>query len=150
MGWYRSRGWNANAAAAIALAKGRCARCKKRHPRLEAHHIADPFPARSIELLLRLDNVEVICALCHRRQHAPGVETTCETCGTKVRHNPAQTKRRFCSIACRDKHPDFARMADRVCAGCRKTYTPTRREQTYCGRACAAKATGEKKRRVHR
>lgn len=146
MAWYVSRGWSANAKAAVKAAGERCQICGEAAERLEAHHIADPFPQRDVELLLRIDNIRVTCALCHRRAHQPGVVTKCETCGTDVRHNPAQKKRRFCSLRCRDQHPDFGRLTERSCRGCRNTFQPKRAEQRCCGATCAAKVAGETKR----
>ena len=144
MSWYRSRGWNTNREMAVGMAKGKCQRCGKDSKRLEAHHIADPFPTRNIELLLRLDNVEVICPACHRfDHHNSGTYTICETCGTKVNHNPAQKQRRFCSIQCRDKHPDFVRMSDRTCPICNLKFTPTRQIQKCCGATCGAKLSAK-------
>lgn len=146
MGWYLSRGWKTNRDAAAKAASGVCARCGET-ARIEVHHIADPFPNRDVELLLRLDNVEVICVPCHRREHNDqGASTPCEVCSTTVKHNPSQRARRFCSITCRDKHPDFARREDRTCIICGALFYPKQAATACCSQACAAKRTAQVRR----
>ncbi len=116
--------------------------------RFEVHHQVDPFPTRDVALLLGEGNLLVWCAACHREHHhAEGITATCEVCGEVFPINPAQAKkRRFCSLACRDLHPDFAPMTPRPCANCNRQYQPTRTEQVYCSQACNAAGVGKRKR----
>lgn len=149
MGWYLSLGWTQTRAAAYQLAGGKCSRCEESTSRIEVHHIVDPFPSRSIELLLRFDNLEVVCSRCHRREHKyKGATTVCATCGAIVRHAPSKTgKRRFCSMACRDRHPDFRHGPDRICPepGCGRSFSP-HGEQVRCSIACSSAYIGRLRR----
>ena len=146
--WYLSRGWRERIRpAALKRAKRRCERCGAKPKRLEVHHKIDPFPARDVDLLTDPANLEVLCAKCHRIEHHDmGASTKCEVCGDVVKHNPYQSgKRRFCSLACRDKHPDFAALPNRLCDICEEEFHPTQKNQRMCGAECANESTARKK-----
>ncbi len=144
MSWYLSRGWGPLSERLRANAC--CEICNVRDTPLNVHHKKDPFPTRDIDLLLARGNLIVSCVTCHRRQHQRGAHTACETCGKDVRHAPSRSgKLRFCSMTCRDKHPDFARMLPRICTECGTSFQPAHPASLRCSAACAAKHVGRKK-----
>lgn len=147
MSWYLSHGWVSVREVAYERAGHKCSVCGAKG-RLEAHHVVDPYPTRDVQLLLAQGNIHVLCAGCHRRAHARHrAATPCETCGRIVAHNPSQLgKRRFCSIACRDKHPDFKRLDTRSCERCGGQFQPTYTKARFCGHTCSVAATAELKR----
>lgn len=149
-GWYGLHAWSDTRDAVLQHRGAVCARCGAVDGRFEVHHLEDPFPTRDVGLLLSSENLTVLCAACHRVHHLDqGANTVCEVCGIVVEHNPYQLgKRRFCSLACRDRHPDFApRVLDaRVCPTCEAAFTPSRPEQVHCGQVCAATSTAAKRR----
>ncbi len=138
MGWYRREGWKALSDELIAAKQ--CGRCSVPSTRYEAHHHLDPFPTRDRALVLDRANIVVLCAACHRVAHhtRPRAVTPCETCGDHVVHVLSR-KVRFCSIACRDKHPDFAARPERVCLECSATFKPSQETVVRCSTACSAK-----------
>jgi hypothetical protein len=145
--WYNSHGWQPIAAEIIRTAKHRCALCGTVADRCEVHHPIDPYPTRSIKLLLDPGNMQVLCAACHRRAHNDqGASIICETCGKLVHRTPSKAAiGRFCSLACRDKHPDFLRLPDRVCGICGITFTPIKKDQRFCSHDCCTTFTGRLK-----
>ncbi len=141
--WYQAYGW-ANLSRGIRTDVGHCEKCGQVEVALNVHHKEDPYPARSVDLLLRRDNLVVLCEACHGQAHSQKVQTACETCQTDFLH-PRSRKARFCSLACRDAHPDFAAMPPRSCGRCGRTYQPIKTGPAYCGITCSAAAVSDQK-----
>lgn len=141
--WYQSRGWPDFVKALIEKIEA-CVRCGSTE-RLTGHHLRDPFPSRDAGALLDESNVEILCSGCHTREHHDqGLTTTCETCHVVFHVRPSRL-RRFCSLTCRDKHPDFAKMKPRTCPECGATFQPKHPSSMRCSSVCAAKATARVK-----
>jgi hypothetical protein len=141
--WYNSLGWAARSRE-VRAERPTCEECGSTR-KLHVHHKRDPFPTRDAVLLLDRGNLKVLCTGCHRHAHSPPTISFCEVCGAPIRHAPSRA-RRFCSIACRDKHSDFAAMPARACIVCGKHFLTSHENQRACGLACAAKLCGITKR----
>jgi hypothetical protein len=139
MSFYLQNGWPKQAESFKA---GKvCSTCGTTEDLL-VHHRVDPFPTRSIPLLLDPSNLLVLCKPCHtRHHHSTRVEVTCEVCKV-VFTTPKRKPRKFCSITCRNK---AWAVVDHTCEGCGKSYRPDRPEARFCSLTCGAAYTARVK-----
>lgn len=99
------------------------------------------YRAIAAELDLTLDSVKSWC-----RRHPPDgkKKNGCQQCGAPLPRDSRQKSQRFCSDACRfawwAKHPVQHGKYVHTCALCGREFRNSRKEASYCGRACFSRA----------
>ena len=145
VGWYLHHGWRNFVQCLIGERGARCERCGGAH-RLTGHHVVDPFPLLSVELLLDPSNVEILCNGCHtEHHHAQRIPYTCRRCGRRfdgMKSHP----RVYCSSVCdmADRHESEG-VQPRPCLECGTPFVPSHSGVTRCSMKCGQLEANRKK-----
>jgi len=108
-------GWKSKRKEALKKAEFKCQKCGSEE-KLNVHHKEKAIYGKGHGPLKEsnnsLDNLIVLCAKCHKKEHSNGIKRftekgVCLACGKKFMYYPKSNRGKYCSRECAYKNPNL-------------------------------------------